>query len=153
MKYLLQLAFVFLPIFSFAQFGATTPNPVKWEFKLIPQGENTYKIQAVAQIEKGFHIFALDAGGDGTLISTEFELEDGQDSPDAPEWTSVPKPKTIQLDFIDGDIYWHENKVTFNKTVIVEDADAVSGQVNFQVCNEEKCLPPATETFTLKLKK
>ena len=150
MKYLLQLAFVFLPFLSFAQFGTASQNPVRWEFKLIPEQGDNYKIQATAYIQDGFHIFALDAGGDGTLISTEFEISDVQDTT---EWTSVRKPKTIQLDFIDGDIYWHEKKVTFNKIVELEDASEISGEVYFQVCNEEKCLPPATEIFTLKVKK
>lgn len=150
MKYLLNLLFAILPLASFAQFGNPTENPVKWDFKLIPQEGANYKIQATAQIQDGFHIFALDAGGDGTLISTEFEISDVQDTT---EWTSVPKPKTIQLDFIDGDIYWHEKKVTFNKIVELEDVSEISGEVYFQVCNEEKCLPPATEKFTLKIRK
>jgi DsbC/DsbD-like thiol-disulfide interchange protein len=156
-KILVGLLVVMLPFITFSQISfkgtsnGSSQNVVKWKFNLLPTSETEYTFTATAEIEQGYHIFAIDAGGDGTLIATEITLEDANELDE--NWKSVPNPKTIKLDFIDGDIFWHENKVTFSKKIeLDEDAKHVSGQVTYQVCNEEKCLPPVDLPFTVNVK-
>ncbi len=147
-----------LPLAVFAQLGLVLSKPsnpdaiVTWKFDMKPSSDNTYLFSATATIEKGYHIFALDAGGDGTLMNTEFEIDDYSDAP--VEWRVVPQPKTVVLDYVDGDIYWHENKVTFSKVITLEgDATVFTGTVTYQICNEDKCLPPVTKDIHIELQK
>ncbi len=145
-----------LPVWGFSQLGLGAPQAsdkiVSWKFSLKPVEGNVYLFTATAVIEKGYHIFHLDAGGDGTLINTEIVFDSGNET-DA-EWKVSPDPRVIQLDIIEGDIYWHEKTVSFSKEIEApEDNGLISGSVSFQVCNEEKCLPPATTDFRLPVKK
>lgn len=152
---LLAFAFFAIPVFSFAQLGLgqlEKPEEVVWYFDLEPKEGDTYVFVATAMIQKGYHIFHLDAGGDGTLTNTEFSFEDDVETDAA--WTATPNPKKVVIEIIEGDIFWHEMKVTFQKEIqATDDMTSLKGEVYYQVCNEEKCLPPATAHFNLPLKR
>ena len=154
MKHIVWIAaLLFLPVWGFSQPGLnalpqslSASKIVSWKYVLKPVEGNVYQFTATAVIEKGYHIFHLDAGGDGTLINTEITFNDGTETDG--EWSVTPAPKVIQLDIIEGDIYWHEKAVSFSKTVALpEGVRMLSGSISYQVCNEEKCLPPATLDF------
>lgn len=159
MKHIVWIAvLLLLPVLGFSQLGLNalsqeaSANKVSWKYGLKPVEGNIYLFTATAVIEKGYHIFHLDAGGDGTLINTEITFNGGTETDE--EWSVMPAPRVIQLDIIEGDIYWHEKTVSFSKAVeLPEGTDAVSGSVYYQVCNEEKCLPPATVDFQVPVKK
>lgn len=141
---------------SVAQFNLSGAKlkPVLWQFNLKATAEkDIYIFIAKANMDtiSGFHIWALDPGGDGSLIATEFTFEEDEavhwiDN----EWSFTPKPKTVSLDFIEGDIHWHEKVVTFSKKVKIPSGTILSGAVTYQTCTEELCHPPQEETFELK---
>lgn len=154
MKHIVWIAvLLLLPVWGFSQIGLdaiprelSANKMVSWKFSLKPVEGNVYLFTATAVIEKGYHIFHLNAGGDGTLINTEITFNGATETDE--EWSVTPAPRVIQLDIIEGDIYWHEKTVSFSKAVeLPEGTDDVSGSVSYQVCNEEKCLPPATVDF------
>lgn len=146
-----MLLLALLPIALWAQ-GLDPKKIVQWKFSVTPIGESTYTVHAEAQIEKPFHIFHTNAGGDGTLINTEFTFENADEAADD-VWKSVPEPVVKKFDVIEGDVYWHEKKVVFSKNVSVEEgATAIKGEVYFQVCDDEKCLAPTEVPFTISLK-
>ncbi len=141
---------------SFAQLSLPSASikPVLWHFKLKPTSEKgvfVFTAKANMDTVSGFHIWALDPGGDGSLIATEFNFEEDEEIVWLDEnWSFTPKPKTISLDFIEGDINWHEKVVTFSKKVKIPEGNILRGTVTFQTCTEDLCHPPQDEVFEIK---
>ncbi|HZH88854.1 MAG TPA: hypothetical protein VFD78_06705, partial [Chitinophagaceae bacterium] len=95
-------------------FAQTSEDPVIWEVHVLPtETKGVFKLEVQAKIAEGYHIWALEAGGDGSLIDTEVEMDDDHkylwvES----EWQANTKPIPVDLDYIDGRIYWYESEVT-----------------------------------------
>lgn len=124
--------------------------PVTWDVHLIPQ-ENPqhFQLVATAKIQEGFHIWGLDAGGDGSLINTEVVMDDDHNYIWLEkEWRTNKEATPIDLDYIEGTLYWFEKEVTLYRTIVSSVSMPVEGSIVFQVCNEQYCYPP--ETFEFK---
>lgn len=149
MKKILLLLALLIPTILKAQ-GLDPNKIVQWTFNLVHIEANDYELRAEATIEKPFHIFHTNAGGDGTLINTEITLDDAKEL--ETEWVSKPTPAVKQFDVIEGDVYWHEQRVVFTKKFQIEQGvSQLTGEVYFQVCDDEKCLAPTTKKFKVKL--
>ncbi len=146
MKFLLSIiALAFFPLALKAQ---TKPNPVHWQFSVKKMDNDLYRFEAKATLDNGFHIWAQDPGGDGTLIPTSFTAEELQGGWSG-DWKESAAPKTAKLDFIDGAIRWHEKTITFYRDFKGKRGDKVKGAVQYQTCNDMMCLPPAIENFVV----
>jgi thiol:disulfide interchange protein DsbD len=131
----------------FAQSKSSDDAVVQWSYKVMARPGNSYELQATATIKEGYHIWALDAGGDGSLIATAFDTKDDnikwQDG-----WRENAKPQEHTYEFIEGAVRYFEHTVTFSRIFTVAgSAKAISGTVTFQTCNDRMCLPPETTGF------
>jgi len=143
------LALLCLPFMAAAQ-GRIPGNPVHWHFSVKKLGnDDTYRFEAKATLDNGFHIWAQDPGGDGSLIPTSFTAEQLQNGGWIGDWKEATNPRTQKLDFIEGDIRWHEKTVTFYRDFKGKRGDKVKGAVQYQSCNDQMCLPPAIENFVV----
>ena len=127
---------------SFAH--AQSNRQVKWNYSVKKIADKTYEVHLDAIIGGDYHLYAQDAGGEG---------------PVATAFTFSPNP----LIHLDGkvkengkiisrfesawkhDVKYYEKEVDFVQTVKLK-ANAktsLSGKVEFMVCNEKQCLPPA----------
>lgn len=148
MKLILSIiAMAILPLTMMAQ-GQTTPQPVHWQFSVKKMDNGSYRFEAKATMDEGFHIWAQDPGGDGTLIPTSFTAE-GLQGGWIGDWKESAQPKSEKLDFIDGAIRWHEKSITFYRDFKGKRGDKVKGAVQYQTCNDMMCLPPAIENFVV----
>lgn len=146
----LLLSVIVLALFPLALMAQSKPalNPVHWQFSIKKMDNDLYRFEAKATMDSGFHIWAQDPGGDGTLIPTSFTAEELQGGW-AGDWKEGTQPKTQKLDFIDGAIRWHEKSVTFYRDFKGKRGDKVKGAVQYQTCNDMMCLPPAIENFVV----
>lgn len=147
----LLLLLTILPSLSFAQGVFSSASPVMWDFSVTAPEAGTYRIRATAVLQPGFHIWALDAGGDGSLIATSFTMIDLQQGTWVGEWTESKDPVIETLEFIEGAIRWHEQKVTFYRDIKAPAGSEVKGSVVFQTCNDQMCFPPEDLEFELEL--
>jgi len=152
MRFVLNSTVFVLSILSlcFANtFAQTQEDPVMWEVQVLPTETNgIFKLEAQAKIAKGYHIWALEARGDGSLIDTEVEMDDDHkylwvES----EWQANTKPIPVDLDYIDGRIYWYESEVTIHRSMQSDVSMTVEGMIHYQVCNEQYCYPPEAYEF------
>lgn len=137
---------------SFFAHAQDAEHPVKWKFDLEKGTNNSYTIKATANLADGFHIWALDPGGDGSLIPTSFEFVDEDMIQWKGDWKESPEPIVKEIEYIDGAIRWHENKVVFSRTFVSENPMPINGSVDFQVCNAQSCFPPEAVDFKLQVK-
>lgn len=141
-------AFMALSYFSRAQ----DTNPVQWHFSIEKKDAATYCLKAEATIKDQFHIWALDPGGDGSLIPTSFQVTDSAAVTWKGNWQESPQPHTQMLEFIDGAVHWHEKTATFYRLFQAPVNTPVSLKVTFQSCNEASCFPPETQQYMLRVK-
>src|SRR5690625_6252402 len=74
-KYLTILS---LLILSFDKLNAQdAENPIQWKVSIEKtEKSNEYLLNATGLIAEGYHIWHLDAGGDGYLINTEIDMDE-----------------------------------------------------------------------------
>ncbi len=149
MRKILVVAFLFFSFFSFAQ----PLSPVSWAFASKKISENIYELQLIATIQSGWHLYSQNQPGDAIAQPTSFNFSknplvdlDGK----VKEIGKLEKYKDAKLDISSNQ---YSGKVTFIQKVKVKGKvkTNVSGKLEFQTCDDKKCLPPKTINFSIAL--
>jgi thiol:disulfide interchange protein DsbD len=144
------LFFLFALSLSFSA-TAQIQNPVKWEYKAKKIADKTYEVIFTAKIDKGWHLYAQETGEGPVPTSFSFARN--------PIVTTQGKTKEKgnllkEFDNNFGSVLqFYADKVEFVQVVKLK-ANAktsVNGEIEFMVCNDEKCLPPRKIPFSVKL--
>lgn len=146
-KLLVALCLFALPMLALAQ----EENPVKWNFAAKKINAQTYEVHATATIEKGWHVYAQEAG-EGP-IPTTFKFAKNPLVAANGKVKEVGKlHKAFDKNF-NSELKYYENAVTFVQTVTVKGkaATKVKGSVEFMVCDDHQCLPPAEVEFAVNV--
>ena len=149
MRRLLVIAFILISGSAFSQ----QASPVSWTFASKKISDNVYEVQLVATIQPGWHLYSQSQPGKAIAQPTTFNFSknplvdlDGK----VKEIGKLEKYKDKELD-IEANQY--SNKVTFVQKVKVKGKvkTNVSGKLEFQTCDDKKCLPPKTVNFSVAL--
>jgi len=147
-KLFLSVALVFAMFFVNAQ-----SHPVSWTFTAKKTSDKTYEVHMTATIQKGWHLYSQDQPEDAIANPTAFTLTanpllslDGK----IKEVGKMEKFKDKQLGLSANQ---YSEKVDFVQVVKLKGAakTSVSGSVEFQTCDDKKCLPPKTVNFNIAL--
>ena len=154
MKKLLGLIFLFWAVASYAQFpdpNAKIYDPVKWTFSSEKLNDNEYNLIITAKIEKGWHVYSqfIEEGGP---IPTSFKFQPSSDYKLVGKVTESPKAVTAFDKNFNMQIAWHKDQVVFKQKVsLLVPQTNIAGTLEFMVCNDERCLPPAEVEFTIAI--
>ncbi|HQT22150.1 MAG: disulfide bond formation protein DsbD [Sphingobacteriales bacterium 17-39-43] len=154
MKKLLGLIFLFLAVSSQAQFpdpNAKIYDPVKWSFSSEKLNDKEYNLIITAKIEKGWHVYSqfIEEGGP---IPTSFKFQPSSDYKLVGKVTESPKAVTAFDKNFNMQIAWHKDQVVFKQKVsLLVPKTNITGTLEFMVCNDERCLPPAEVEFTIAI--
>lgn len=121
-------------------------HPVKWSYAAKKTGKNEAVLLLKADIEPGWHIYSA-YQPDGGPVKTSFTFSG------CTLLGKIVEPQPIvQLEEAFGmQVRYFEHAVVFQQKVRPA-AKAISGQLNFMVCNNQKCLPPENINFTIPIK-
>lgn len=147
-KFLLSLVVLVLANAVFAQ------NPVSWLFSSKKIGEQLYEIQMIATIQPGWHLYAQKQPKDAIAQPTSFTFNNNPLISFDGKMKEVGKLEKYKDDVLDVSAYQYSNKVVFKQNVKVKGKakTAVTGKLEYQTCDDKKCLPPKTVPFTIALK-
>jgi thiol:disulfide interchange protein DsbD len=129
-------------------------NPVSWTFSAKKIDAKTYEIHLSAAIQPGWHMYSQNQPGDAIAIPTTVTINnnpllvlDGK----VKELGKMEKYKDAALG-VSANQY--ANKVEFVQVVKLKAAAKTNfaGNVEFQTCDDKKCLPPKTVSFNIALK-
>lgn len=139
MKYLFfLLSFLLLSTVSYSQIY----DPVKWSTSVETVSDSTYDLIIHATIESNWHLYSQNVPENGPIPTTftfqttaDFELVGN---------TLEEEGHTIYDSVFEMKIKYFENNATFKQRVKVlsENAIKITGEVEFMVCDDTKCLPP-----------
>ena len=132
---------------------AQIQNPVNWTATAKKIADKTYEIRLTANINNGWHIYSQttpDGGPVPTSISfTKNPLFQLQGTA-----KEVGKLEQHNEPLFGVDVKQFSNKVDFVQVVKLKANVKTSADVavEFMVCNDKQCLPPATKKFSVALK-
>jgi hypothetical protein len=123
---------------------AQSNKQVTWVWSAKKIADRTYEVHMTATIGGDFHLYAQDAGGEGP-IATSFVFSK------SPLFTldGVVKEngKVVQKyeDAWKHNVRYYERTVDFIQIVKLKSnvKTSLAGKVEFMVCNDHECLPPA----------
>lgn len=128
-------------------------NPVSWAFTAKKTADKTYEVRMTATIQSGWHLYSQTQPDDAIAIPTTFTINKNP----LLEFNGKIKEEGKMEKFHDSKLSLSANqyskKVDFVQVVKLK-ANAktnISGVVEFQTCDDEKCLPPKKTNFTIAL--
>lgn len=133
-----------LAVFAGSLVMAQSSKEVSWNYTAKKIGDKTYEIHMTATIGGNYHMYAQDAGGEGP-IPTTFTFTKN------PLFTTDGKVKEVgqlvkKMETAWGhDVKYYEKTVDFVQVVKLKSnvKTNLAGKVEFMVCNDQQCLPPA----------
>jgi thiol:disulfide interchange protein DsbD len=129
-----------------AQSGSA--KQVGWTTSSKKIGDNLWEVRIIADIKGDYHMYAQAAGAEGP-VPTTFTFTPN------PLVTMTGKPKEVGKlikkfeSAWEGNVNYFEKRVEFVQQVKLKGKAKtnVAGKVEFMVCNDTQCLPPAEVDF------
>ena len=154
MKKLLGIILLFFCFAAQAQFpdpNAKIFDPVKWSYSSEKINDKEYDLLITAKIEKGWHLYSQFIE-DGGPIPTSFKFNPSAAYKLIGKVTESPKPITAFDKNFNMEIAWHKNQVVFKQRIgLNKPITAITGVLEFMVCDDQRCLPPAEVEFEVPL--
>jgi len=129
-------------------------NPVTWNFSVKKVSDKTYDVYLKANIESGWHLFSQTQPDDAIGIPTDIIFNSN------PLINVVGKPKEIgkmekykdQKLGISANQYSESVEFVQRIKLKANVNTNISGEVEYQTCDDKKCLPPKKIPFTIAVK-
>ncbi len=123
---------------------AQSSKQVNWNYSAKKIADKTYEVHMTATIGGDYHLYAQDAGGDGPIPTTFTFTKSPLLTLDG-----VVKEKGQLVKKFESawshDVKYYEKTVDFVQVVKLKSnvKTNLAGKVEFMVCNDHECLPPA----------
>lgn len=122
-------------------------DPTTWTYEVKKKAGNQYDLIFHLKLDQGWHIWSLKPGGDGYQLPPKFSITPANGLKLIGKVTEKGKPVTTIMEGIDGKVTYFSNQVDFIQTVQVNGVVKVTGKHEYQVCNDNTCLPPKKKSF------
>jgi thiol:disulfide interchange protein DsbD len=140
--------------FLFTAWSVNAQNPVSWSFSSKKISDKTYEVHFTASIQSGWHLYSQDQPDDAVAIPTNVSISNNPLLKLDGKVKEIGKMEKFKDKALGISAHQYSNKVVFVQVVKLK-ANAktnVSGNIEFQTCDDKKCLPPKTVNFNIALK-
>src|ERR1700731_4390161 len=148
-KLLILITLMVMGIGAYAQIE----SPVKWSYAAKKLSNTEAVVFLKATIQDGWHIYSQNVK-DGGPIKTSFTFTPSKEY-SLVGATAEPTPLTKFESSFSMNVSYFEKTVTFQQKIKLKSASAsvVKGTLEFETCNDHKCLPPEDVQFSIDLGK
>ena len=149
MKSLIIMTLLFLTNTIFAQ------NPVHWTYTAKKTGDKVYEIHLIAVIESPWHIYSQTQPRDAINIPVSIKFNANPlVNPIEGLAKEVGKMQKVKDKSTGIEANEYTTKVDFIQVIKLKASAQTNliGTINYQICNEEMCLPPKSEKFNILIK-
>ena len=131
---------------------AQSNKQVKWAFSSKKITDNTYEVHMTATINGNFHMYAQNVGVEGPLPTAFVFTKNPLLQLDG-KVKEVGKLVKKYESTWSGNVNYYEKTVNFIQTVKVKGTARtnIAGKVEFMVCDDKLCLPPAEVEFSVNI--
>ena len=129
-------------------------SPVSWSFNSKKLSDKTFEVHLTADIQSGWHLYSQDQPSDAIAIPTSVTINNNPLLKLDGKVKEVGKMEKFTDKNLGVSAHQYSNKVDFVQVVKLKSTAKtnVSGSVEFQTCDDKKCLPPRTVNFSIALK-
>ena len=149
MKKIIVLAgFVFAVLGTKAQL-----NPVTWSFTAKKTSDKTYEVHMKATIQKTWHMYSQKQPGDAIAIPTSFTLNPNPIFKPEGKIEEIGKMEIMKDKKLGISANQYSDLVEFVQKIKLKAPVKTnfSGSVEYQTCDDKKCLPPKTVNFSVAI--
>jgi len=134
-----------------AHANAQKLNPVKWTFEAVKVSDKQYDVVFTANIESPWHIYSQFVKKGPVPTSIVFKKNALVQTKGAAKEIGKLE-KHFDKNF-GAEIAYFSNKVQFVQTINLKAAikTSVAGEIEYMVCNDERCLPPTKVPFEVAI--
>ena len=143
--------FLFLFIAGDAVNAQIIPDPTTWKYEVKKKNDSTYDLIFKLSLKEHWHIWSIKPGGDGMQIPPSFSFAKNSNVKLLGALKEKGKRVTGTMDGVDGPVSYFTDKVEYVQSALVKRNTTISGKHEYQVCDEEKCLPPKNVKFSFKI--
>lgn len=146
----MKKAFVLISLLATGLLAQAQLNPVTWTFTTKKIADKTYEVHMKATIQNGWHLYSQNQPEDAIAIPTSFKFNSNPLLKLDGKVKEVGKVEKFHDPKLDLSANQFSNTVTFVQLVKLK-ANAktnITGSVEFQTCDDKKCLPPKTVNFS-----
>ncbi len=149
---ILFTSIVLLCMAAFANAQSGSARMVNWTFTSKKIGDNTYELRMKAVLNGRYHIYAQDVGVEGP-VGTSFSFSTNPIVSLEGQVKEVGKLIQKHEEVWEGKVNYYEREVEFVQVIKLKRdiKTAVSGKVEFMVCDDKECLPPSEVPFRIAL--
>jgi len=146
-----NLVVLFCSIVFAMNVHAQKPNPVKWSFTAIKKSDKQYEVVATATIDAPWHIYSQFVSGGP--IPTTFTFSKNPLIQLAGKTKENGKLQKMYDKNFKTELAFFSDKVDFIQIVNLKVASKTNlvGLVEYSICNDDRCLPPAKVSFEVAL--
>jgi len=129
-------------------------SPVSWTFSSKKISDKTFELHLTADIQTGWHLYSQEQPDDAIAIPTSVKFNNNALLKTDGKVKEIGKMEKFKDQTLGVSAYQYSEKVDFVQLVKLRSnaKTNVSGTVEFQTCNDKKCLPPKTVAFNVALK-
>lgn len=146
---------VLLALIAFSACGLQAQlNPVTWSFSAVKTSDKQYEIRMVATIQQNWHLYSQVQPEDAIAIPTSFKFNANPLISLEGKIKEEGKMEKFTDKTLGVSANQYSNTVTFVQKVKLK-AKAktkLTGSVEFQTCDDHKCLPAKTIPISVEIK-
>lgn len=127
-------------------------DPIEWTVN-VTKTDSVHTLAFIAELEDGWHLPSMRALGEDVIgpIPTEFTFKNNNQF-ELVDKTSEPDGIEKYDETFETDLKYFEEKVAFKQKIkITSFEQPLEIDVLYSVCDDERCLPPETHSFRLKI--
>ena len=146
---------LFLLVFTLgSHFLNAQLNPVSWAFTSKKISDKTYELHLTATMQSGWHLFSQVQPEDAVAIPTGFKINNNPLVMLDGKIREIGKMEKFHDAKLDISANQYAEKVDFVQVVKLKSnvKTNITGSVEYQTCDDKKCLPPKTVTFSIPVK-
>ncbi|MBD0333686.1 MAG: hypothetical protein ICV66_13650 [Chitinophagaceae bacterium] len=146
-----KIVFLFLLLattgYAFAQ------NPVSWAFSTKKISDKTFELHLTATMQPGWHLYSQKQPKDAVAQPTKFSFNNNPLLSFDGKIKEVGKLEKYKDDDLGISAFQYSKSVNFVQVVKLKAGAKtnVTGKLEYQTCNDVKCLPPKTVNFSVTL--
>jgi hypothetical protein len=129
-------------------------NPVSWTFSVQKTADKTYEVHMKATVQAGWHLYSQTQPEDAIAIPTKFTINPNPLLTADGKITEKGKMEKFHDAKLDISAHQYSGNVEFVQVVKLK-ANAktnVTGTVEYQTCNDQRCLPVKSVPFSVAIK-
>lgn len=145
---------ILMAIFFAAVAGKAQLNPVTWSFSAVKLSDKMYEVHMKATIQPGWHLYSQTQPKDAIAIPTAFTFNPNPLLSRDGKVKELGKMEVMNDKELGVSANQYSLTVDFVQKVKLKSAvkTNLTGNVEYQTCDDKKCLPPKTVNFSIPVK-